>query len=60
MGKSVTMNIRIDEDVKKEAEELFESLGLNLTTAVNVFMRQAIKSNGIPFMITNNENKSEN
>lgn len=46
------LNIRVDEDVKKQGEELFASLGMNMTTAVNVFLRQAIRKGGIPFEVT--------
>lgn len=46
------INIRIDEEVKKEAEHLFAELGLNMTTAVNLFIRQAIRQGGIPFEVT--------
>lgn len=43
------MNIRTDKDVKIAAEKIFEELGLNMTTAVNIFLRQTIRENGIPF-----------
>lgn len=43
------LNIRTDRDVKQAAEEIFEKLGLNMTTAVNIFLRQSIRENGIPF-----------
>ena len=43
------MNIRIDESVKARAETLFDDLGLNMTTAVNMFIKAAIRNNGIPF-----------
>ncbi|WP_338553504.1 type II toxin-antitoxin system RelB/DinJ family antitoxin [Paenibacillus sp. KS-LC4] len=46
------INIRMDEDLKKEAESLFSDLGLNMTTAVNIFVRQSIRQGGIPFEIT--------
>ncbi|MEJ8305769.1 type II toxin-antitoxin system RelB/DinJ family antitoxin [Saccharibacillus sacchari] len=46
------INIRVDEEVKKEAELLFSELGLNMTTAVNIFIRQSIRQGGIPFDIT--------
>ena len=46
------LNIRIDEDVKKQGEELFAGLGMNMTTAINVFLRQAIRKGGIPFEIS--------
>jgi len=43
------MNIRIDETVKARAEALFDDLGLNMTTAVNMFIKAALRNNGIPF-----------
>lgn len=46
-----TINLRVDETVKKEASELFEDLGLDMSTAVNLFLRQAIRHGGIPFEI---------
>ncbi len=47
--ESTNLNIRTDKEVKKQAEKIFEALGLNMTTAVNIFLRQAIRENGIPF-----------
>ena len=46
---STNLNIRTDKDVKIAAEKIFEELGLNMTTAVNIFLRQTIRENGIPF-----------
>lgn len=43
------MNIRIDENVKARAEVLFDELGLNMTTAVNMFIKASLRDNGIPF-----------
>ena len=45
--------INIDDTTKKEAQELFKDLGMNLTTAINVFLKQAIKEQKIPFEIRN-------
>ena len=45
--------INIDEETKKEAQELFKDLGMNLTTAINIFLKQAIKEQKIPFEIRN-------
>ena len=45
------LNVRVDEDIKQQAEGLFADLGLNMTTAINVFLRQAIRRNGLPFEI---------
>ncbi|WP_424923053.1 type II toxin-antitoxin system RelB/DinJ family antitoxin [Aureibacillus halotolerans] len=42
----------MDEDLKKEAEALFSELGLNMSTAVNIFIRQALRQGGIPFEVS--------
>ena len=46
-----SLTVRIDEDVKKEAESLFNNLGFSMSSAVNVFFRQAIREKAIPFQI---------
>lgn len=46
---TVSMNIRMDSAVKKQAQELFSALGMDMTTAVNIFLRQAIQRQGLPF-----------
>jgi len=46
------INIRIDDDIKASAEALFAELGLNMSTAVNMFVRQAVNRGGIPFEVT--------
>lgn len=43
------INIRIDEDLKKNAETLFNDLGLNMTTAISLFLKQCVLCHGIPF-----------
>ena len=43
------LNIRTDKDIKDQAEEIFNELGLNMTTALNIFLRTAIREHGIPF-----------
>ncbi|MFI3115028.1 MAG: type II toxin-antitoxin system RelB/DinJ family antitoxin [Clostridia bacterium] len=45
------VNIRVDSEIKKEASELFSTLGMDMSTAVNIFLRQAIYNKGIPFEI---------
>ena len=47
--ESTNLNIRTDKAVKAAAEKIFEELGMNITTAVNIFLRQTIRENGIPF-----------
>ena len=46
-----TVNIRVDDDIKAQAQELFASLGMDMSTAMNIFLRQAISFGGIPFII---------
>lgn len=46
------VNIRIDDDVKNKADKLFGELGLNMSTAVNIFLKQSLRQGGIPFEIT--------
>ena len=48
------VNIRIDDKLKEQADMLFSELGLNMTTAINMFVRQAVRQGGIPFGITIN------
>lgn len=45
------ITIRIDETIKQEAETLFDKLGLSMSGAINVFFRQAIREQAIPFSI---------
>lgn len=49
--KTTTASISIDADLKDQAEALFAQLGLDLQTAVNVFVRQALRERGFPFEI---------
>lgn len=46
---TTNLNIRTDKAIKDQAEAIFNELGLNMTTAVNMFLRTAIRENGIPF-----------
>lgn len=48
---TVQTQIRIDEDVKKQAVELFNQLGIDMSGAVNMFLRQAIMRGGLPFSV---------
>ncbi len=51
----VSTNITIDADTKAKAQALLADLGLDLSTAVNIFLRQMIRENAIPFMISKND-----
>ncbi len=46
---SSTINVNVPSDVKEEATNLFNSLGLNMTTAINIFLKKAIFERGLPF-----------
>lgn len=46
---TTNLNIRMDKAVKDQAEQIFNELGLNMTTAINIFLRTAIREHGIPF-----------
>jgi DNA-damage-inducible protein J len=48
---ATNINIRIDSKVKTEAQEVFTSLGLDMTTAINIFLRQSIFRKGLPFPV---------
>ena len=46
---TTNLNIRTDKEVKEAAEKIYSSLGLNMTTAINMFLRASIRESGIPF-----------
>lgn len=52
--ETTNINIRTERQVKIAAEKIFEELGMNMSTAVNVFLRQTIRENGIPFELSLN------
>lgn len=47
--KTTNFSVRMDSDIKKKSEFVFGRLGINLTTAINVFLRQSIRAGGFPF-----------
>lgn len=47
--KKVSISIKVSSSDKKRAAELFDSLGLNLSTAVNIFIKKSISEGGLPF-----------
>jgi addiction module RelB/DinJ family antitoxin len=51
MAGVTNLSIKIDRDLKAQADRLFGDMGMNLTTAVNVFVRQAVLEKAIPFRI---------
>ncbi len=49
MAKTTNLNIRVDEELKIKAEAIFNELGLNMSTAMNMFLRYSVRYGGIPF-----------
>ena len=48
---TVNMSIRMDTELKKQAESMLSDMGLNMTTAMNMFLRQVVRQGRIPFEI---------
>ena len=51
MANRVRVNISVDEELKKEASELFATFGLDLSTAISLFLSQSVREGKIPFEI---------
>lgn len=49
MANTTTFSVRMDSEIKKQCETLYGELGMNLTTAINVFLRQSLRVGGFPF-----------
>lgn len=52
---TVNLSVRLDPELKREADELLSSLGMNMTTAINLFLRQTVRDQAIPFSISMNK-----
>ena len=59
ISNSTNLNIRVDSNLKKDAEDLFKRLGLNMSSAINVFLTQSVKEQAIPFEICENKRLGE-
>ena len=49
---TTNLNIRTDKEIKDQAEQIFAELGITMSTAVNIFLRTAVREHGIPFALT--------
>ena len=49
MANSVNVNIRVDPELNRKAEAVYAELGMNLSTALNVFLRSSVRYGGLPF-----------
>lgn len=59
MPITTNLTIRMNTKLKKEADELFSDLGLNMSTAFNMFVRQALRVQGLPFEVTREHPNTE-
>lgn len=57
MKKGSNIIVRVDSQLKQQAEILFQEMGMNMSMAINIFLKQAVKDQGIPFTITNKPNR---
>ncbi|MDD6366603.1 type II toxin-antitoxin system RelB/DinJ family antitoxin [Erysipelotrichaceae bacterium Oil+RF-744-GAM-WT-6] len=59
MSKKTTIRIRMDSDLKAQADALFNELGMNISTAFSIFVRQSLREGKIPFEISLNQPDGE-
>ena len=52
---TTNINIRVDKKLKKDAENLFNELGITMSSAINMFLKTAIREEGIPFRVNKNK-----
>ena len=52
MADTTNLNIRIDKELKEQAEVFFSGLGLNMSSAFNIFVRQSLRQGKIPFELS--------
>ncbi len=52
MGKSATLNLRVNPELKQNAEEILDRLGIPMSTAVDIFLNQVVLTGGLPFSVT--------
>ena len=58
-SETVNLCIRMDKNLKEQADSLFSELGMNMTTALNIFVRQSVRQGKIPFEISLNKPNAE-
>ena len=58
-GSTTNISIRMDADLKAQADKLFSELGMNLSTAFNIFVRQSLREGRIPFDVSLNQPNAE-
>ncbi|MQN01481.1 MAG: type II toxin-antitoxin system RelB/DinJ family antitoxin [Lachnospiraceae bacterium] len=55
----VSTNISLDADLKKASQELYSDLGMDLSTAVTIFLKQSLRVQGIPFTVSRENHNAE-
>ena len=58
-AETINLSIRMERELKEQAESLFSELGMNMTTAFTIFVRQSVRQGKIPFEITLNKPNPE-
>jgi addiction module RelB/DinJ family antitoxin len=58
MAKTSLLQVRIDTELKREAEKLFEEIGLDMPSAVRLFLKQSVERKAIPFTLTSAAGKT--
>lgn len=56
---TTNINVRIDSDLKQEAEALFNDLGLTMSAAITMFLKSAVNHDGIPFEVKRHKSNTE-
>jgi len=56
--KTSTFQMRINPEIKNQAEQLFQNCGMTLTDAINVFIQQSMNAGGMPFIVTQNSREA--
>ena len=46
------ISLRVDDEVKKNAEKTFDAIGLNMSTAINIYLKAVVRENRIPFELS--------
>lgn len=59
MAETKTLNLRVDADLKHQAETIFSDLGIPTSTAINMFLRTVVRYGGIPFDLRISPNELE-
>ena len=55
----ISTNISLDSDLKKASQELYSDLGLDLSTAITIFLKQSLRVQGLPFVVTRENPNAE-